>query len=206
MMKLTQYLVPENIQQGVFLSSKKRALELVGKLVAASLNRQCQTELNAEEAPSDNAVCPVECFSQLFKREKLGSTALNHGVALPHSKLPSNDQFSLETPIAVFLQLETPIDFEADDHKEVDLIYAILFPDQHCEQYSLFLGELAEKLGDKLLLKQLRAANSAQDIWAILTNVDYADEQTEPENSVSSAENIEASTSEYRNNDVKKQT
>lgn len=199
MMKLTQYLVPENIQQGVFLSSKKRALELVGKLVAASLNRQYQMELNAEnteeQAPSDNAVCPVECFSQLFKREKLGSTALNHGVALPHSKLPSNDQFSLETPIAVFLQLETPIDFEADDHKEVDLIYAILFPDQNCEQYSLFLGELAEKLGDKMLLKQLRAANSAQDIWAILTNADHSDEQTESENSVPSAENIETSTS-----------
>lgn len=181
MMKLTQYLAPENIQQGVFLSSKKRALELVGKLVAEALNRQCQLNLGIEsefQLELENAVCPVECFSQLFKREKLGSTALNHGIALPHSKLPSNDRFSLETPIAVFLQLETPIDFEADDHKEVDLIYAILFPDQNCEQYSLFLSELAEKLGDKLLLKQLRGANSTEDIWAILAN---ADQHVEPE-------------------------
>lgn len=171
-MKLTQFLRPENIQQGVFLSSKKRALELVGKIVATSLN----TELSSLP---ENAVCPIECFSQLFKREKLGSTALNHGIALPHSKLPHNDCLSLDQPIAVFLQLETPIDFDAEDNKEVDLIYAILFPEKQCDEYVTSLAELAARLNDKSLLKQLRGANSAEDIWAILNNADQqADSQT----------------------------
>lgn len=171
-MKLTQFLRPENIQQGVFLSSKKRALELVGKIVATSLN----TELSSLP---ENAVCPIECFSQLFKREKLGSTALNHGIALPHSKLPYNDCLSLDQPIAVFLQLETPIDFDAEDNKEVDLIYAILFPENQCDEYVTSLADLAFRLNDKSLLKQLRGANSAEDIWAILNNADQqADSQT----------------------------
>lgn len=164
-MKLTHFLRPENIQQGVFLSSKKRALELIGKLVAEALNVQSQCQ-------PENAVCPVECFSQLFKREKLGSTALNNGVALPHSKLPTHDHLTLTEPIAIFLQLETPVDFDAEDHKEVDLIYAILFPAENCEQYAVFLSDLATALTDKTLLKQLRLANSAEEIWAILSNAD----------------------------------
>lgn len=166
-MKLTQFLRPENIQQGVFLSSKKRALEMVGKLVAEAVNTPLQEQ-------DEHILCPVECFGNLFKREKLGSTALNNGIALPHSKLPQKEHCPLEQPIAVFLQLETPIDFEAEDHKDVDLIYAILFPENNCEQYREGLAELAERLTDKNLLKQLRTAHSAEDIWDILR---YADQQ-----------------------------
>lgn len=167
-MKLTEFLRPENIQYGVFLSSKKRALELIGKQVADAVNIQQQ----------ENTICAVECFSNLFKREKLGSTALNNGVALPHSKLPHNDHLQLEQPIAIFLQLEKPIDFDAEDHKDVDLIYAILFPEGNCEQYRQGLAELAQRLTDKQLLKQLRTAESAEEIWAILDEADqqYSDE------------------------------
>ncbi|MGX2949878.1 PTS sugar transporter subunit IIA [Ursidibacter sp. B-7004-1] len=163
MTKLTEFLMPEHIQQGVFISSKKRALELVGKIVASSLNNDTNTE----------QVCPVECFANLFKREKLGSTALNNGVALPHAKLPSNDIIQLEKPIAVFLQLETPIDYDAADNKEVDLIYAILFPEQYCEQYKSSLPQIAQQLSDKNLIKHLRNATSVEDIWQILH---YADQ------------------------------
>lgn len=165
-MKLTEFLRPENIQLGVVVSSKKRALELIGKSVADYLNLQ-------SHCTPENALCGVECFGNLFKREKLGSTALNHGIALPHTKLPLNDHIQLEQPIALFLQLETPIDFDADDHKEVDLIYAILFPENACEDYRSGLMKLAARLTDKNLLKQLRLAHSAEDIWQILS---YADQ------------------------------
>lgn len=175
MTKLTEFLSPENIRQGVLVSSKKRALELVGKIVSESLNTSkylTETDENSEE------ICPIDCFSQLFKREKLGTTGLNQGIALPHAKLPACNALILEKPIAVFLQLEEAVDYEAQDNKEVDLIYAIMFPENSCEQYKHCLVEIAQQLTDKTLLKQLRAANSAEDIWQILM---YADNHPKTE-------------------------
>lgn len=175
MTKLTEFLSPENIRQGVLVSSKKRALELVGKIVSESLNTSkylTETDENSEE------ICPIDCFSQLFKREKLGTTGLNQGIALPHAKLPACNTLILEKPIAVFLQLEEAVDYEAQDNKEVDLIYAIMFPENSCEQYKHCLVEIAQQLTDKTLLKQLRAANSAEDIWQILM---YADNHPKTE-------------------------
>lgn len=172
MTKLTEFLSPENIRQGVLVSSKKRALEFVGKVVAESLN---QSE-NLQE--QDEALCPVECFTNLFKREKLGTTGLNQGVAIPHAKLPACNGLTLDKPVAVFLQLEQGVDYEAQDNKEVDLLYAIMFPENSCEQYKHCLAEIAGQLTEKTLLKQLRAAESAEDIWQILR---YAGNHTKHE-------------------------
>lgn len=164
---LTAFLSPENIRQGVMVSSKKRALELIGKIVAESL-----TSTFPPQEEHKTPICPVSCFTHLFKREKLGSTGLNQGIALPHAKLPFSETFALEKPIAVFLQLEEAIDYEAQDNKAVDLIYAIMFPENSCEQYKSCLPQIAKQLADKALIKQLRAADSAEDIWQILM---YAD-------------------------------
>lgn len=168
-MTLTEFLSPKNIQQGIAISSKKRALELIGKMVADHLNDHFQYQQEQE-------ICPVECFANLFKREKLGSTGINHGVALPHAKLPSNAKLTIEKPIAVFLQLDQPIDFEASDNKEVDLIYAILFPENCCHTYKHYLPKIAQKLSDKSLLKLLRTAESVDDIWQILDNAEILNE------------------------------
>lgn len=173
-MKLTDFLQPDNIHTNVLVSSKKRALELIGKLVAETLNEKYQ------HTP-EQQVCGVECFGQLFKREKLGNTALNNGVALPHTKLPDNPHLQIDQPIAIFLQLETPIAYDAEDHKDVDLIYAILFPEQKCAEYKSGLASLAEQLGDKSLLKHLRAAENAEDIWHILRYADQISAQNQGE-------------------------
>lgn len=174
MTKLTEFLSPENIRQGVLVSSKKRALELVGKVIAESIN---QPHLQQAETQNE-AICPIDCFANLFKREKLGSTGLNQGIALPHAKLPACETLTLDKPIAVFLQLEEAIDYEAQDNKDVDLIYAIMFPENSCEQYKSCLPQIAKQLTDKSLLKQLRAAESAEDIWQILV---YADNHPKDE-------------------------
>ncbi|AKO45076.1 PTS sugar transporter subunit IIA [[Haemophilus] ducreyi] len=172
MMKLTEFLTKENIRQGVIVSSKKRALELIGKIVADSLN-------NTPDGSTAENICAIECFSHLFKREKLGSTSINGGIALPHAKLPASTDSMLTstTPISVFLQLENGIDYEASDNKEVDLIYAIMLPSDCCDKYKDDLPALAEKLSDKSLAKQLRAATSSEEIWQYL---EYADHQIEP--------------------------
>lgn len=168
-MILTDFLPLCNIQQGVELSSKKRALELIGSTVANYLNLKYGCS-------EDESLCPIECFSHLFKREKLGSTGINQGVALPHAKLPENSHVQLEKPIAVFLQLVEAIDYEASDNKNVDLIYAVLFPEQGCEEYKSYLPEIAQKLSDKHLQKVLRAAGTAEDIWQILHQADNQSE------------------------------
>lgn len=164
-MKLTEFLSPLTIRYAVEVSSKKRALELVGKIAAEHLNTQfsCENE--------QDGICPVECFSNLFKREKLGSTGINNGVALPHAKLPQSD-IVLEKPLAIFLQLAEPIDYESTDNKDVDLVYALLFSEQSCEQYKSCLPQIAQKLSDKGLLKLLRSAESVDDIWQILLSAD----------------------------------
>lgn len=172
MTQLTTFLTLENIHSGVVISSKKRALELLGKLVAERLNEQFQTEQPEQE------VCPVECFANLFKREKLGSTSINYGVALPHAKVPCNEKIQLKEPLAIFLQLESEIDYEAVDHKGVDLIYAVFFPEGCCEQYKDCLQDIARQLSDKNLLKHLRAASSQEELWQVLHYADYQQELT----------------------------
>lgn len=158
MTKFTALLTPDNIRQGVISSSKKAVLELAGRLLA----EQAQLE-NLDE---------VDCFTGLFNREKLGCTAIGNGVAMPRARLSQGDK-----PICVFLQLESPIDYEAADNREVDLIFAILVPEGICETYTPILAELSEKLKDKALDKQLRAAQSAEEIWRVFESIDKNNEQ-----------------------------
>ncbi|MDH2924102.1 phosphotransferase IIA-like nitrogen-regulatory protein PtsN [Nicoletella semolina] len=174
-MKLTTFLALQNVQHNVFVSSKKRALELVAKLIAKQLNQLNQpNEALVQQNCAENKgqVCPIECFANLFKREKLGSTALNHGIALPHAKLSLSEPLFFNEPMAVFLQLENPIDYDASDHREVDLIYAILFPENDSEKYQDYLAYIGQVLTNKNVLRNLRAAESVEDIWQIL---DYAE-------------------------------
>ena len=105
------------------------------------------------------------------------STSIGNGIALPHAKLPS-DCAELNQPIALFFKLEQSIDYEASDNKEVDLVYAMMFPESCCEKYKGCLQQIAQKLSDKALAKQLRTAQSADEIWQILA---YIDRQSETE-------------------------
>lgn len=156
-MKFTQLLQPQNIRQGVICSSKKRTLEMIGRIIAEQVNIE-----NFDD---------IECFENLIAREKLGNTAIGNGVAMPRARLPQGDK-----PIALFLQLETPIDYDAPDRREVDLIFAVMIPEILCASYTKILAELADKLTEKSLCKQLRAAKSAVEIWQIF---EYTDNHTE---------------------------
>ncbi|EJP30800.1 phosphoenolpyruvate-dependent sugar PTS family porter, EIIA 2 [Haemophilus sputorum HK 2154] len=172
-MLLTEFLTAENIHLDTPASCKKRALEIAGKLLADAMRKQLSEEIDSDEA------CPIACFDALLKREKLGCTALNNGVAMPHAKLANACTQSLEKPIAVFLKLEQPVDYEAQDRKEVDLIYAILFPEQSCHHYKAYLPKIAEKLSDKNIIKQIRTAETEEDIWQLFCYLDNQEEQAE---------------------------
>lgn len=166
-MKLTSFLSTSQIYCEVAVSSKKRCLEVAGSYLSALIE---QTLVASGESATPTDEC--FCFEQLIKREKLGCTAINQGVALPHAKLPDNLPDLFKEPLAVFLRLENAIDYEASDHKEVDLVFALLFPTNYCEQYRRYLPYAAEKLSDKNTLKQLRNAENAEQIWQILDEIE----------------------------------
>ncbi|ABR74297.1 PTS IIA-like nitrogen-regulatory protein PtsN [Actinobacillus succinogenes] len=157
-MKFTELLTPDNIRQGVVSSSKKALLEFIGRIVGKQVDLERFSSL--------------KCFESLFGREKMGCTAIGNGVAMPRARLPAGDK-----PIAVFLQLAEPVDYDAPDKRKVDLILAVLVPEDMCASYSANLSELSEKLTDKSLTKKLRAAQSAEDIWQVFKFADvYLDE------------------------------
>ena len=169
-MKLTELFRPENIRQGVCFSSKKRLFESIANFVTEQMH--CD---KGEQA----------CLECLFNREKLGNSGLGggvampkglgNGVAMPKAKMPSG---TTNAPIAVFMQLTQPIDYDAPDGKPVDLIFAILVPEEQCQNYIPVLSDLTEKLTDKNFLKQLRSAQNTDEIWQIFEIADQTEKST----------------------------
>lgn len=148
-MNITELLSPENIRQGVSFSSKKRLFESIAHFVIEQVNDD-----------KGEQVC-LEC---LFEREKLGNSGLGNGIAMPKAKIPVALS---DKAIAVFMQLDTPIDYDSSDGKFVDLVFAVLVPENQCVTYMPILSFLTERLTDKNLLKQLRSAKSAEEIWQV---------------------------------------
>ena len=148
-MNITELLSPENIRQGVSFSSKKRLFESIAHFVIEQVNDE-----------KGEQVC-LEC---LFEREKLGNSGLGNGIAMPKAKIPLTLS---DKAIAVFMQLDTPIDYDSSDGKFVDLVFAVLVPENQCVTYMPILSFLTERLTDKNLLKQLRSAKSAEEIWQV---------------------------------------
>lgn len=149
-MKFTHLLTLDNIRQGVMASSKKRILEILSEILTAQTGDDTQV-----------------CFESLCEREKIGCTALGNGVALPHARLPHGHK-----PIAIFLQLANPIEYKAPDNREVDLLLALFIPADLCSKCGSLLPEIAKKLSNKTLTKQLRAAKSREEIWDIFSKLD----------------------------------
>ena len=107
----------------------------------------------------------TELFECMLSREKMGSTGIGNGIAIPHARMKSSDQ-----AIAVLLQCESPIEFDAIDNRPVDLLFALLVPDAQCKEHLKTLSSMAERLNDKQILKQLRKAQSDQELYDIMIN------------------------------------
>ena len=95
---------------------------------------------------------------------------------MPKAKIPLK---VCDKAIAMFMQLDNPINYDSLDGKPVDLIFAILIPENQCETYIPILASLIEKLTDKNMLKQLRSAKSADEIWQIFEISDRAENSLE---------------------------
>lgn len=139
-MQVSELLDLDRISCNTHAASKKRVLEELSQLLAAS-----QTELT-----------PNQVFDSLLARERLGSTGLGRGVAIPHGRVSSNEQ-----TVLAMLKLQEGIDYDAVDSQPVDLFFALLVPEHSTEEHLQLLAQLAEMLSDNELVSNLRAANDA---------------------------------------------
>jgi len=111
-----------------------------------------------------------EIFETLNQRERLGSTGVGHGIAIPHGKLPKMD-----TLFGMFARLEKPVDFEALDGEPVDLVFLLLAPEAAGADHLKALARVARLLRDPEVAKKLRASRDAASIHAILTGTAASD-------------------------------
>lgn len=146
---LAEILTPERVQCDVDASSKKKALEILSELMAG-----------AEAAPDSRAVA-----DRLLAREKLGSTALGHGVAIPHGRCPE-----VTSAVAAFIKLREGVSYDAPDGEPVDLIVGLLVPQECTDGHLQLLAQLAELFSQGDIRDQLRRPVSPNDVMDILSS------------------------------------
>jgi len=113
-----------------------------------------------------------EILEALQARERLGSTALGRGVALPHAQLPE-----IDCPVAIFARLRQPIDFGAKDGEAVDLVFLVLWPAKSSEGFLPALAKICRALREDQTLRRLRLAKSPDEALAVLRQ---AEQQAAP--------------------------
>lgn len=138
-------------------------VEAVLSNLKASSKKQALQEMAAKAAVI-TARTDREIFDTLLQREKLGSTGVGHGVAIPHGKLQG-----LQKLVGVFARLDKPVDFDALDDEPVDLMFLLLAPENAGADHLKALARIARVLREPAVAGKLRAANDANAIYALLT-------------------------------------
>ncbi|KAF7769335.1 PTS system, nitrogen regulatory IIA component [Pseudoalteromonas undina] len=106
-----------------------------------------------------------DILNALTAREKLGSTGIGRGIAIPHGRMSG-----VQEPLALILVSETAINFDAIDNRPVDIFVALIVPDGDNKQHLKTLATIAEKLNDKEFCKQLRAAKSDNELYQVIVS------------------------------------
>jgi len=148
-MHLADVLDADRIAVDVSVSSKKSLLERAAGLLASA-----GSETRAREI-----------FESLCQRERLGSTGLGHGVAIPHGRVSGQTAVS-----AALIRLKTPIEFDAPDQERVDLFFVLAVPEESSDEYLRLLAEVAERLGDEERRSRLRQSSSVDELLALIGN------------------------------------
>ncbi len=165
-MNLADLITPDTIICNLEVKSKKRALEVLANLLTDGISQQDEKSApeNSQEEKSQEEMS-LQIFQLLVEREKLGSTGMGHGVALPHARSGSTEQAS-----AAFIKLSKGINFDSPDQQPTDLIFALLVPQHSTEQHLQILAHLAELFSDTALCQRLRTASTADELFNLLTN------------------------------------
>lgn len=147
-MEITDLIVPESVIGNLRVTSKKQALQDLAEKASAVSDHH------------ERAI-----FDVLMERERLGTTGVGNGIAIPHGKLPNLDKL-----YGVFARLETPVDFQAIDDQPVDLVFLLLAPESAGADHLKALARVSRLLRDKGTCEKLRGTDSADALYALLTD------------------------------------
>lgn len=147
-MEIAKLLTPQSVIAKLRATSKKQALQELAKR-AAEITGQSERVI----------------FSTLMKRERLGTTGVGNGIAIPHGKLSTLDQL-----YGIFARLEHPIPFDAIDDRPVDLIFLLLAPESAGADHLKALARVSRLLRDKAACEKLRGTDDAEALYALLVD------------------------------------
>lgn len=149
MQPLAQLLTPGRTVCRAPGVSKKRLFETIARIIS-----------------EDQLALPYdEVFTQLFAREKLGSTGLGQGIAIPHCRIDNCTR-----PVGSLLTLDEPIDFDAPDEQPVDLLFVLLVPGEAQQQHLDILANIARLFSQEDFCQELRAAQTDEALYEIATS------------------------------------
>ena len=151
-MLISDLLSPERIRCDVQSSSKKRLLEIISEELARNSDEFSEREI----------------FESLCARERLGSTGLGKGVAIPHGRVKNSRHVE-----ASFLRLKKPVPFDAIDGQPVDLLFCMAVPEDCGEDHLKLLAQVAKLFSDPELLRQLREANDSGRLMQLLSGAKH---------------------------------
>ncbi|WP_366553881.1 PTS IIA-like nitrogen regulatory protein PtsN [Aquibaculum sediminis] len=146
-MEIADMLSPEGVIPALRVTSKKQALQELARRAAEVVGQP------------ERAI-----FEVLVERERLGTTGVGNGIAIPHGKLANLDRLH-----ALFARLETPVDFDAIDEQPVDLVCVLLAPEQAGADHLKALARVSRLLRDRSVCEKLRGSDSRDAIYALLT-------------------------------------
>ena len=146
-MEMVELLVQDGVVANLKASSKKQALQ----------------ELS-QQAASLTGLHDRVIFDVLLQREKLGTTGIGRGIAIPHGKMQE-----LERLHGLFARLPKPIDFDAIDEQPVDLIFLLLAPESAGADHLKALARISRLLRDEAVCEKLRGAHDPEALFALLT-------------------------------------
>jgi nitrogen PTS system EIIA component len=148
MMDIAELITPQSVLANLRVASKKQLLQ----------------ELAKRAAPLADLPERV-IFDTLLERERLGSTGIGNGTAVPHGRL-----HNLARIFGLFARLEKPIDFEAVDDQPVDLVFLLLTPDGAGADHLKALARISRLLRDRAICEKLRGTDRADALYALLTD------------------------------------
>ena len=143
MNQIAQLLPEANIALNLEATSKKRLFEQIGALFE-----------------SHSQIARSVVFDSLFARERLGSTGLGQGIAIPHGRIKG-----LKQAMGAFVRPQQPIPFDAPDGKPVEQVFVLLVPEHATEQHLELLSELAQMFSERAFRERLAAAPDAASAW-----------------------------------------
>ncbi len=148
-MEVSDLVSPQAVLCGAKAGSKKQALQEIAHRAGDAYGLEVRSVVEG-----------------LLAREKLGSTAMGNGVAIPHARLPG-----LTGIVGVFARLNRPVDFEAADGQGVDLVFALLAPHEAGADHLRALAKVSRLMRDAGVRKKLRETDSEVALYALLTNL-----------------------------------